>query len=727
MILRRGAAALLLAATAAVTGPLLTTQAEARENRALIVGVTEYPQLPKSTWLVGPGNDAVLVRDYLTTRSPVRFDPANVTVLADGVEGAQEPTLAAILAALDDLAAKAAEGDFIYLQLSGHGFQQTAADPSTETDGLDEIFLPKDTGRWVDRSKGMPNVLTDDVIGGKLDAIRAKGAFVWFVIDACHSGTATRAAPGDDVVERKIAPGDVGMPGDVLTEHGASTRSLDTPVEPPVSISSAAGGGMVAFFAAQTNETTPEMPLPAGMQGASKYGLFTHTLFSKLAENPKITYRQLAEGILQHYSGINRTSTTPLFEGDLDAPVFGTEVDAFVPQWPIAMGDRGVTVSGGLLHGLLPGTQLAVVPQAGSRDEEAIGLLQVRSADNFSARLALVPPPPKAEAMADAPARKAFRTLGDVPAGAYARLVESTYDFILKVAKPAPSASHPEASARVDGILAALAADDRKPYRIELVEPGKPADMRLAIMAEAELPDASFSASADPALWFLPESGELSTEEGRRPPSIIMQSGDPVAIGKAVSDYLRGIYRATNLARIGQGSDFGDGDLDVAFTLERKPSGDQVPISSTSVPLGVPGDSVSVRAKNQTGSDVDVNILYVGSDYSITFMGNARLKPGATLERRFLEFTNSSYGRELMVAVLTEAPPLTPTLDLRFLQQDGLRSGMTRGDNSPLSVAEMIQTMGQASATRAAKAVDGSGGKPRGSVMLFPVKTVPKP
>ena len=34
---------------------------------------------------------------------------------------------------------------------------------------------------------------------------------------------------------------------------------------------------MVAFFAAQTIETTPEMPLPKGEKGAPKYGLFTFT------------------------------------------------------------------------------------------------------------------------------------------------------------------------------------------------------------------------------------------------------------------------------------------------------------------------------------------------------------------------------------------------------------------------------------------------------------------
>ncbi|QDZ01881.2 caspase family protein [Nitratireductor mangrovi] len=716
----------------------------ARTNYAMVVGVTAYPNLSKSNWLIGPRNDAIFVRDFLTTQSHVPFDEANVLLLADDVEGAREPTLAHILSSLDELAAKVERDDFVYLQFSGHGFQQTAADPSTETDGLDEIFLPKDTGRWVDRSKGMPNALVDDDIGKALEKIRGKGAFVWVVFDACHSGTATRAAPGDDVVERKIGPEAVGMPSEVLYE-GAATRDLSggTPMKPdaPVEFGDTGSGtgekgGMVAFFAAQTNETTPEMPLPLGAKDATKYGLFTHTIFSQIGANPNVSYRQLAQGILQHYVSINRKDTTPLFEGDLDAPVFGTEIDDVVPQWPITVSDTGVTLPAGAVHGVTPGARLAILETPGATDDEAIGYLKVTSAQNFISRVTVeVPEDAKDDANEDigqvaktAASPLKVKSPGDIPATAYARLITSNLDFTLRVARPAPSENHPEKLALVNEQLDRLAASETAPFRIALVEPGAAAELRLAVMAKADLPDAGFDASPDPVLWFLPESGALSLEDGREPPSIVMQSDDADAIGTTIGQYLARIYRATNLGRIGQASDFAPGEVSAEFVLKRAGSGATETITSTNMPFAQPPDRVSLLATNNTGTLVDLNVLYIGSDYSITHLAKERLQPGASLPgsgvpAEILEFTTDSYGLETMVAVFTEALPNTLTEDLGILAQDGLRQVMRSG--GPASIADLIRVMGNAGATRAVKPLGGMAKTtPRGSVQLLPVRTV---
>ncbi|TIN15352.1 MAG: caspase family protein, partial [Mesorhizobium sp.] len=233
---------------------------------------------------------------------PVRFAPENVTLLAKDVPGASGlPTHAAIKAALADLAAKVQRDDFVYLHLSGHGAQQPQMVKGDETDGLDEIFLPVDIEKWINRDAGVPNALIDNEIGAALDAIRDKGAFVWVVFDCCHSGTATRAVEVDDELERKVEFADL-VGGDPITK-----------------------GKLVAFYAAQTVETTPEMPLPKGTADAPRFGLFTFTILSKLAENPNVTYRQLGQAVLQQYSADSRTRPTPLFEGELDARVFGTD------------------------------------------------------------------------------------------------------------------------------------------------------------------------------------------------------------------------------------------------------------------------------------------------------------------------------------------------------------------------------------------------------------------
>ena len=65
-----------------------SSAAVARENHALLVGVSTYETLDEQFWLVGPANDVALVRDYLTTNPHVPFPAGNITVLADGVRQA---------------------------------------------------------------------------------------------------------------------------------------------------------------------------------------------------------------------------------------------------------------------------------------------------------------------------------------------------------------------------------------------------------------------------------------------------------------------------------------------------------------------------------------------------------------------------------------------------------------------------------------------------------------
>ena len=204
--------------------------AASRTYHALLVACTEYPNLPQRNWLIGPKNDAGLVHEYLLKNvpDPVRFAPENVTLLAKDVPGAKGlPTHAAIKAALADLAAKVQRDDFVYLHLSGHGAQQPEMIKGDETDGLDEIFLPVDIDKWINRDAGVPNALVDNEIGDALDAIRNKGAFVWVVFDCCHSGTATRAVEVDDELERKVEFADL-VGGDEAARAAAVKAYEDT-------------------------------------------------------------------------------------------------------------------------------------------------------------------------------------------------------------------------------------------------------------------------------------------------------------------------------------------------------------------------------------------------------------------------------------------------------------------------------------------------------------------
>jgi len=110
-------------------------------------------------------------------------------------------TKAAILKGLDALAIKAGKGDVVLVHFSMHGQQirdQRDAGKD-EDDGWDEALLPYD----VKKPQYYPGVYTgenhlrDDDLAPKLNAIRNKlgseGSLL-VLIDACHSGTATRAS-----------------------------------------------------------------------------------------------------------------------------------------------------------------------------------------------------------------------------------------------------------------------------------------------------------------------------------------------------------------------------------------------------------------------------------------------------------------------------------------------------------------------------------------------------
>lgn len=158
---------------------------------ALIVAVGNY--LPGSKIApIASLNDIKYIKAALKING---FPAKNIDTLKD-----VNATKAAILKALDVLAAKAAKGDVVLIHFSMHGQQirdQRDAGKD-EDDGLDEALLPYD----VKKPQYFPGVYTgenhlrDDDLGPKLIAIRNKlgnqGSLL-VLIDACHSGTATRA------------------------------------------------------------------------------------------------------------------------------------------------------------------------------------------------------------------------------------------------------------------------------------------------------------------------------------------------------------------------------------------------------------------------------------------------------------------------------------------------------------------------------------------------------
>lgn len=657
----------------------------AREAHALLIGASTYPALDERFWLKGPANDVDLVAKYLASNPAMPFDTDNITVLADGLEGYEAPTLAAIRAGFAALADEVENGDFVYLHFSGHGSQMPASDPASELDGLDEIFLPVDIGPWEDTVGQVQNALVDDEIGEMIDAIRAKGADVWVVFDSCHSGTATRAAPNDEEVRmRQLPAGALRIPSAAMADAQSQSRALPDPrtqADAPVVAAPESGemGKLVAFFAAQTNETTPEKNMPKGKTDRRLQGVFTYTLFETLAERPGITYRQLAQEVLRKYGTQNLARTTPLFEGDLDLPVFGRTMGDRVLQWGATRKGDALTLGAGQLHGLSEGTELVLLASPADPDDAALATFTVSDVSTFSA-----------SATGDF-------DLDALPPGAVLRKVGTSLDLSLTVALPAPGTAP---AAAFDAALEVIRQSGLTGPRIRFVPAGDAAaDLRLAVFPDSARPD---------ALWFMSAAGIADVSELSDIPSVSTGDKSATALAEVVAENLVKMSRAINLMKVGSATAAASAVQVEAQMVRGRfdadsgtvPPDTRVTFAGANVPKVVPDDTVGLKLTNTTEGPVDFNILYVGSDYSISFMDNGRMQPGDTLDEDYILITGDSFGRERVIVVFSPADPQSEMEDLSFLQQTAVER--TRAATGRQGLEGLLDEAGFGQTTRAA-------------------------
>lgn len=159
----------------------LQTTAVKAEDRALVIGIGTYENLPEDMFLHGPKNDVKAIRALLM--GTLQFKPEAIRVLTD-----ERATRQAMLSSMDEwLVAGTAPGDRVYLYFSGHGLQvkDTSGD---EEDGMDEAISTYDIKAGDD---DWTNVILDDDLEAVLEKL--KGRAVTLVIDACHSGTISRS------------------------------------------------------------------------------------------------------------------------------------------------------------------------------------------------------------------------------------------------------------------------------------------------------------------------------------------------------------------------------------------------------------------------------------------------------------------------------------------------------------------------------------------------------
>ncbi|MCD7721132.1 MAG: caspase family protein [Prevotellaceae bacterium] len=166
----------------------LASLSAAQQRHALVIGLGE--QQDEAWGKVNGDRDVPLVRGML--------QEAGFGDIAELVN--QEATKEGIVKAMEALCGRCKRGDIVYVHFSGHGQQMTDLD-GDEADGLDETWVPYDACRKpCERDQGERHLSDDEVyllLSSIRKAIGEEGKLL-VVIDACHSGDASRGEGQDD-------------------------------------------------------------------------------------------------------------------------------------------------------------------------------------------------------------------------------------------------------------------------------------------------------------------------------------------------------------------------------------------------------------------------------------------------------------------------------------------------------------------------------------------------
>lgn len=657
---------------------LCTAAAVQAENFAVLVGVSSYPTLKEQQRLHGPRNDVQRLLQVLLQRG---FAPGAISVLADGVEGAQQPTRGNILAALRMRTAQVKRGDTLMIYFAGHGSQQPAdrktAAGREEPDGLFEIFLPIDVGAWDGRTGQVRNAIVDHELRQLVDQASATGAFVWGVFDACHSATLVRGGPNGEVRFRHVNPSELGIPAQALDQATADARKRqDQPADAwatrerpaPGEASNATRGGTAFFYAAQTTELTPEMRLPLEDPNRLTYGLFSFMLTRALESGTPMTYRQMAQYILGQYAGIHEARVTPLFSGSaMDQMVLGT-TSRIIRQWPVSAGKLQVPV--GSLGAVAEGAIFALLPGPTATLDQATGFLRAKRVEFGQTELE-----PIALQGKPAPDPARFKP------GEQARLVQSPERLSLRVALDARACSSPCVwQSVVDG----------------LKSQGVPG---AEIQWVTQAPDVLLI-SSDTRITALSPSQQGAADcakEGicgpdHRGVDLLVRSGsksgsDAEAEIRHLATSLHGMARLANLmrlaARVSVEAQSRQVRLDVR--IRRKGSSEPINITPDRVATLEVGDKVEVKIRNDGDTAADVTLLYLDARAGVSalFPSGAgevnRLEPRSERLVDDLDVTDNDgvAGLERLLLIAVQAEKQTERADFSFLAQPPLQALVT--------------------------------------------------
>lgn len=314
---------------------------DGQRRLALLVGVSRYenPNIPR---LDSTRADVRTMADLLTAPGGYDFPVENVCVLED-----QAATLAGVREAFRrHLLERARPGDVVVFYFSGHGTQVEDMN-GDEVDGNDEALIPYDG--FTSQVSG----LRDDLLNTMLGELLKKTSNVTVILDACTSAGATKGLDRNVMKAYFMPPG--GRRYD--DEPAAPSGDAWTPAEL---------GGLVLASAAR--DSTAAL---ASQDGS--VSRFTAALATALSDREAgvATWTQAQRRAEALVSASTGGAQLPVFQGELDRPIFGLSQADRPLAWAVTEAGVGLDLAGIPLPGWGPGATLRLYPGSASRADAA--------------------------------------------------------------------------------------------------------------------------------------------------------------------------------------------------------------------------------------------------------------------------------------------------------------------------------------------------------------------
>ena len=256
----------LMPAVLMLAGLLCAATGAAARDRALVVGVNQYPLVEHGARdLRGAVPDALSFARALETT--FKFDPADIKLLRDG-----EATAAAITSGFENwLIAGSGPGDRVVFFFSGHGATRMVRENGRERPT--STLVASDAAP---AGKTFSNMIEGRQIGRYLQRLKDRRVTVF--ADSCHSGSVTRSLDTPPSGIRTLTPhAPAGLTeGDLTNELRSELKSTTALLDRDL-VAASRGGSLAVWSAATVDQYAYDLPDGTG-------GIFTQSFLHGLHE-----------------------------------------------------------------------------------------------------------------------------------------------------------------------------------------------------------------------------------------------------------------------------------------------------------------------------------------------------------------------------------------------------------------------------------------------------------